>query len=266
LNKTGLYVYGIINNIDDNLLHELAGVDGKHNLISIAECGVYAVASQVDLDEYGENSIESRLEDMVWVEDKARRHFNIQQYLFSTSTFIPVRFCTIYTDEGHLREFISLNSDKFLQAFCYFADKDEWTFKAYCDKRKFLEQNMEEERQLLCKQLENVSKGVYYFALKKQENTIENQAKEKLGKIRDDIWEHIKANVDDATLNKNLSRQVTERREEMIMNVALLVSRNRMSSFKKECEILEESLGRLNINIELTGPWPVYNFSAQKIS
>lgn len=264
MEETGFYVYGIVDKvIDENAIDDIMGIDGKHRLMAIKEDDIYAAASPVGLDEYGEGRIDALLEDMVWVEGSARKHFDIQQALFSMGTLIPVKFCTIYTDESNIREYIRTNSADLHHSFSYFSDKDEWTFKAYCDKKRFIEMNMEEERQKLHEQTGSTSKGMSYFLAKKLESSLDVLAKDKLIRIRDDIWEHLKIFIEDAVINKNLCRQVTGFNEDMILNASLLVSKEKTGNLAAECRLLEEKLNNLNIYFELTGPWPVYNFSGK---
>lgn len=262
IKETGFYVYGIISIREDDSVSLITGIDGIHHLEVLNENGLHAAVSRVNLNEFGQEKISICLDDMVWVEEKARRHFNIQQQLYSTGALIPVKFCTIYTGECNIREYLRSNACRFNKALSYFSDKEEWTYKAYCNKKKFLEMNMEEERKQLQSQLINTSKGASYFMQKKLESTLDEKAKCKLLKIRENIWDNIKSLSDDAVVNKNLSRQATERNEDMILNAALLVSRKNTENLAALCRRLEEDLGAFNIYAELTGPWPVYNFSA----
>lgn len=266
MEKMGLYVYGIIQAMNENLLGMVTGIDGKHPLFAFGEGDFFAAVSLVNLDEYGEGKIDNLLEDMVWVEEKAKKHFDIQQHLFSLGVFIPIKFCTIYTEQIHLRQFLLSKSSELKEAFSYFFNKEEWTLKVYCDKKKFLEKNMEEERKLIYKQLDNTSKGVSYFMQKKLENILQEKAKDKLVKIRENIWNRLKMQVEEVALNKNLSKQVTERNEDMILNAALLVRRDHADALMNEYKAMEEMLKSSSSYVELTGPWPVYNFSALKIS
>jgi hypothetical protein len=114
--------------------------------------------------------------------------------------------------------------------------------------------------------LGNTSKGLSYFMQKNLESSLQEKAKEKLVQIKENIWNRLKSQAEEAALNKNLSRQVTGRNEEMILNVALLVRKDHVEVLMNEYKELAELQKSLSGYIELTGPWPAYNFSELKIS
>jgi len=262
MEDTGLYIYGFMNAVEEDRLSGLAGIDGRRALIGLCAGGVTAVASRVDLSEFGEGAVDLHLEDMIWVNEKAKRHFDIQQELFSMGTFIPARFCTIYKDEKNLYDHIASKQGWFIEAFEYFSDKDEWTLKIYCDKKIFMERNMDEERQRIKHQQDGRSGGASYFMLKKMEGLLEDKAREKLIGIRREIWERIKILACKSVLIKNMSRQATGRNEDMILNGALMVGRANAAVFRQECGLIAGEHDGKGLYFDLSGPWPVYNFAA----
>lgn len=266
MDEMGLYVYGMMRDENINPSGQVKGIDGEHPLIAVKEGNTFAAASEVNLNVFGEGKLDVYLEDMAWVEEKARRHFEIQQYLFSSGVFIPVRFCTIYNDVNHLRDFLSDRSCRFEDAFSFFADKEEWTLKVYCERKKLLERKMLEEKERMRNQQNNTSKGASYFMLKKLESTLDDKVRDDLAKIRENLWKRLNCLAEEALINKNLSRQVTERIEDMILNASLLMRKDMFGVLETEVRALEEAFKTSDIHMELTGPWPVYNFSASKIS
>lgn len=266
MEEMGLYVYGIMHDGNVNPSGQVMGIDGEHPLIAVGEGNIHAAASKVSLEVFGEGKIDNYLEDMVWVEEKARKHFEIQQHLFSSGIFLPVKFCTIYSDAEHLRDFLKERSSKFEDAFSYFADKEEWTVKVYCDRKKLLERKMLEEKERIRDQQNSASKGASYFMLKRLESTLEEKTREDLAKMREKIWKKLSSIAEEALINKNLSRQVTERTEDMILNASLLMRSDRTGLLDTGAAAAEEEFKASRIRVELTGPWPVYNFSASKIS
>src|SRR3989304_6541840 len=60
--------------------------------------------------------------------------------------------------------------------------------------------------------------------------------------------------------NRSLPRDVTERMDDMILNAAFLVEKNKLSAFIREIEILKRQYEGMDFFFDCTGPWPPYNF------
>lgn len=258
----GIYAYGITQGKNDEDLFNTLGVDETNHLEPIAVDDFYMITSPVDLDEYGEGQIEKRLEDMVWVEEKVRIHFNVTRLLAKDQTVIPMKFCTIFLNEESLKSFVSKYLNRIKEAFEYFKGKEEWTFKVFCDRKKFLDTQMEKEKDELEKQLTNTSKGAAYFMKKKLVISLEEKAREKINRIKDVLWKELSEKADKAKLNKNLSTQVTELKEEMILNTALLLACEKVTEILNWLSEKEKELENLNMYVEFKGPWPFYNFTS----
>lgn len=266
MNSYGKYIYGILDNVDTEVIKELKGIDGLHTLYSFKTEDFFIILSDVDLNEYGEGEIDKRLEDMVWVEEKAKKHFDMIQQLLRFGTVIPMKFCTIFTSENTFLQFIESFKQKIKEAVSYLNDKEEWDVKIYCDKKKFLECNMEEEKAAMQKQVGKASKGAAYFMAKKIESNLEEKSKEKIIKIKDTFWNDFSGKAIQVKLNKNLSKQVTDYDKDMILNGAFLIKKEDNKSFFDEVDKQEAFLKEYNMEIKVSGPWPFYNFTAAFIT
>ncbi len=264
--RLGKYVYGIIDNVDNEMIKDIKGIDGLHSLYSLKTEDVYIILSNVDLEEYGEGELDKRLEDMAWVEEKAKKHFNIVQSLLEYGTVIPMKFCTIFVSDDTMLQFVDSFKFKIKEAISYLKDKEEWDLKVYCDRKKFLECNMEEEREAMKTQIGKAAKGAAYFLAKKIETNLEEKTREKIIKIKDTLWNDLKENAEQVKLNKNLSKQVMEYDKDMILNGAFLIKKDDKDTFMDAIDKKKAFFEKYNMEIKLSGPWPFYNFSTSFIA
>jgi hypothetical protein len=219
------------------------------------------LVSYVNLDEYSEAALDNRLQDMRWIKERIQRHFEIVQQLAKQQIIIPMRFSTVIISEENLKRFISKYQTVIKQALQYFADKEEWTIKLYCNQENFIAQNMCAEQAELQSQLAAISPGKAYFLKKRNSTTLEEQSKEKINTVKSGIWEEVSALTEKTKINKNLSRGITERREEMILNAAFLIKKENLPLLQFLGTKLDQQLTGLNMYAEFVGPWPFYNFT-----
>ena len=62
------------------------------------------------------------------------------------------------------------------------------------------------------------------------------------------------------TVSRPHSRELTGRDDEMFLNAAYLVPRDRQAGFIRCAEAQQEAVAEEGLVIEVTGPWPPYNF------
>jgi hypothetical protein len=62
--------------------------------------------------------------------------------------------------------------------------------------------------------------------------------------------------------NKLLARELTGKREPMVLNSAYLVSEEKIESFKQEIEELKKQVYAKGFSLEYSGPWPTFNFTS----
>src|SRR4051812_2035545 len=74
---------------------KIPGIDPEHSVESVIFDSLQACASQVNLDEFGQEQIKRNLQDIAWLESKARAHDAIVRRLSECGTIVPVRFGTV---------------------------------------------------------------------------------------------------------------------------------------------------------------------------
>src|SRR5213078_2128486 len=72
--ELGYYVYGVVSAGGEDLPPDLPGVDPRYPATLVGEGGLAAIVSRVSLEEFGEERLRDNLNDVAWLEDKARAH------------------------------------------------------------------------------------------------------------------------------------------------------------------------------------------------
>jgi hypothetical protein len=207
------------------------------------------VTSRVSLAEFDEAGLPERLGDAAWLEEKIRAHEDVLESVLASAPVIPCRFCTVYRSEGDLRVFLEERSDALRDALARVQGKVELGVKAFVAP--------EPE-----KAAEPAETGRAYL----ERRRAEQRAREELSRLRDEtaaqLHERLLAVADDGVELALHKPELSGREDEMVFNGAYLVADR--ERFERELEILRGEHG--DLTLELTGPWPPYNFVPEELA
>ena len=244
----GWYLYGVVANGAE--APAAAPVDPRHEVVVLAEGPLAGIASRVSLVEFDEAALPERLADAEWLEEKIRSHEQVLEEALARGAIVPCRFCTVYRDEQELRRFLAGHADALAAALERVEGRVELGVKAFA------------ARGGRGGEAAQAQSGRAYLEARRREQ----QAREELARSRADVaarlHERLLAAADDGVLLDLQSRDVSGRDNEMVFNGAYLVAdRGRF----------EEALGAAaresdGLELDLTGPWPPYNFVPEELS
>jgi hypothetical protein len=95
----GVWLYAVAEGVDTAILAGLAGVGGSA-VRAIAAGGLTAVASDVDLAQYGETALERNLEDLDWLAATARAHHRVIDAVARHRAVVPMRLAAVYSGDA----------------------------------------------------------------------------------------------------------------------------------------------------------------------
>lgn len=260
----GYYVYGIVeskNGLPGDGWPE-QGIDPAHPVYALPCRAIQAVVSQVSLKEFGEEPLKANLNNPTWLESRVRAYQSMLDTVAMHCTLIPMKFCTIYRSEGRVQEMLADYYDDFIAVLGRLAGRQEWGVKAYLD-RDALERRVEETSErvgALKAELARKSSGKAYFAKKKLGETLAAEVEQLSDECAQKSHDRLAGCAEEARVNPLQSREITRRKEEMVLNGVYLVDKGRVEAFRAELESLEKNYGHLGLDYELTGPWLPYNF------
>jgi hypothetical protein len=220
------------------------------------------------LRDFGPERLEKNLDDMRWLETKARVHQDILDRVAAGQTLIPMRFCTLYHSEAHIQAMLEQHRAAFVQTLARLAGKREWGIKVYCDSQTLAREvgQVSDRLKTLEAEIAAKSSGAAYFMRKKLEETTAEEVEHFCDEAAQHSHERLAGHAAEAIVNPLRAKELTGRPEPMILNGAYLVAEEQLAAFRAEVAALQDEYGSLGLAYELSGPWPSYNFVEERVA
>ncbi|MDQ0937015.1 GvpL/GvpF family gas vesicle protein [Streptomyces turgidiscabies] len=131
---TGLrYVYAVCGPFDAALRAGLTGVASAPPEL-LAHRGLVAVVSTVPEEDFAEEPLRRRMEDLDWLTATARAHQSVIDALTAVTTPLPLRLATVFRDDSGVRAMTEERGDDFRRALDRLDGRVEWGVKVYLEK------------------------------------------------------------------------------------------------------------------------------------
>ena len=241
------------------------GVEREREVELVQEGELVALVSAVPLSEYSDDRLREHLNDIEWVERVARAHERVLDQTLERATILPLRLCTLYRDQEGVRRMLREQQRLLLDELSELEGRREWGAKVFVDQDRLAATLVEMAK---AKALEGEaaeadrgrSAGAAYMAALGRAR----QASERLQEFGDSVVEEIHAQLeavaDKARANPLQRPELHGRNEHMLLNGAYLVSRDHEQELAQVADSLRERWSASGFQLELTGPWPPYNF------
>jgi hypothetical protein len=262
---TGVYVYCIAElspatRIASEQLPPAIEDDAAVELI--AGAALAAVASRVPLSMYGEETLEDNLNDATWTAIRAMRHERIVEHFAKRTGVVPLRFGTIYLAREGVERMLSEKGAELREIIQRIGGSEEWGLNVFCDRDKLFEAITELSSKLrdLAAQAKSTSPGQAYLLQKKIEGLRTDEARVELSRLIDEIEVRLGNKAKAGKRLRVLKVEATESGE-LKAKFAFLVQKTSFDDFRDEAETIAKEFENIGIRLELTGPWPTYNFA-----
>jgi hypothetical protein len=242
---TAWYVYGVVR--AGASVPELA-----EGVCLVGDGSLAAVAGEVPLAEFGEDALVERLNDRIWLEEKARAHEEVLRAFLGRTPVVPLRFGAIYRDVVDVRRLLEERRGVFEAALGRLSGHVELGVKAWLDRDRF-------ERALAGVAATPADSGRAYLERRRGELAAAREASARAAEIARVAHERLLAAAVDGVANRPQPPELTGRPDAMLLNGAYLV-RDDEEAFVDEVAHLADELAASGVTFELTGPWPPYNF------
>jgi hypothetical protein len=252
-----LYIYCISR--DSPPLHELRlqGVESEPVLF-LPHKDLAVAISKVP---WRASSLDKQVKEPGWVARRVREHEYIVEEVMQKQAILPVKFLTLFKSQRSLLNTLNPHLPELDHYLEYIQDKEEWALKVYCNESEALKHLVETDvrlKEMDCKTFK--TPGEQYLHKKRMQEMADEGLNNTLQGIRQEICGALTPlSVKGVTL-KVYEKKVTQRREDMLLNGAFLVSELVLDAFKEKVEELKKGYGQWGLLFELTGPWPPYNF------
>jgi hypothetical protein len=209
---------------------------------------VSAVFSILPEDSYGEPRWRAHADDPGWLAAVATDHQAVLGALARDTDVLPLRLPAMYRDEMHLHDFLRTDGPLLDEVLESLRDHLEWSVHLYLVGRP------EEQAP------RRPATGADYLRQKSRTLTDRQNAQAK----REQLVKHAYATLADlsrqSVVNRPQDSALSGRKEPMLLNSAHLVSRRHERLFFTAVEEAAAKLASEGITVEVTGPWPPYNF------
>lgn len=224
-----------------------------------------AVASAVPLSDYGEEALGSRLEDATWTAVRALRHEGVVEHFARRAAVAPLRFGTIYLRRESVARMLEERGEELGRVVARLEGREEWGVNVYAERAKMKDAVVRLSPRLreMSERAEHSAPGQAYLLRKKIDALREEETRAEVKRVVNEMESALSAASAGATRLRLLKDEANERGE-LAAKLAFLVAREGFDGFRAAAERLAEQHAASGFRIELTGPWPAYNFAEAK--
>jgi gas vesicle protein GvpL/GvpF len=258
----GVYVYAIVDRAVDAALPE--GVAGTPvRSVRAADGALTALVSDVSLEEFGDEALRRNLNELEWLTATAVAHETVVDAALAATTVVPMRLCTIFRDDAAVGEMLARERGDLEATLARLQGTHEWGVKVVADAEALNDAVARESERLreLRSGIGAVGEGAGYFASRELERATREEADAELERRARDIHEALVGIALDARVNPPSNRELAGYQGDMVLNGAYLVAHERTEELRALVDRLGEEHGAHGLGLDLTGPWPPYNFS-----
>lgn len=232
--------------------------------VMIKEIGLSAITSPVLLSDYGEDALQARMADATWVAVRAMRHEKVVEHFASRASVVPLRFGTIYLECANVELMMDERHDELLAIIERLRGREEWGLNVYSDRAKLKEAIVALSPRLreMSEQAARVSPGQAYLLRKKIDSMRETEARAETRRVAAAIESELSDAAAASSARLRVLKDEGSEQGEVAAKLAFLVVRERFAEFRAAAERLAEVYEGAGFRLELTGPWPAYNFAA----
>jgi hypothetical protein len=221
-----------------------------------------ALSSVVPLASYNEESLAEHLSDAQWTAARAMRHETIAEYVAKRAAIVPLRFGTIYLERAGIERMLSEKGRELREILERLRGREEWGVNVFCDQSVLTSSitSVSPVLRELSERAAQASPGQSYLMQKKIEALKVDEVRAALNRIIEQIEKTLSEQSDDAKRLRVLKVEATEHGE-LKAKFAFLIKKSVFENFRDAAERLAQEHQAAGVRLELTGPWPAYNFT-----
>jgi len=246
---TVLHAYGVVRAGDAATLPE-RGIGGAPVGLLVVD-GLAAVVSDLPGSSFGEAVWRAHAEDPEWLGVVAGEHNAVLEAVIDETDVLPLRLPGLYRHREALETELRANAGPLTAAFDAVRGHVEWGVKV------FLVEELDEPA------APKPSSGRDYLSRKSSAAARKETARDRRAQLLFDVHEELALLAAADVVNAPQDPALSGRKEPMLLNAAYLVGRDERDGFLGEADRLGERLAPDGMRLEVTGPWPPYNFAGR---
>lgn len=221
-----------------------------------------ALTSEVSPTSYSEESLAEHLSDASWTAARAMRHETIAEYIAKRAAIVPLRFGTIFLSRAGIERMLSEKGRELREILERLRGREEWGVNVFCDQSMLMSSitSVSPVLRELSEHAAQASPGQSYLIQKKIDALKIDEARDALNRIIEQVEKTLGEHSVDAKRLRVLKVEATEYGE-LKAKFAFLVTKSDFDEFRDAAERLAQEHQPAGVRLELTGPWPAYNFT-----
>jgi hypothetical protein len=201
------------------------------------------------------------LNDLAWLEGVARAHQRVIDAAFEGGPVVPLRLCTIYESDEGVRELLREDARRFGELLDALDGREEWSVKLFVDPERLETEAAADDGEQESSEGE-LGAGGAYLARRKADRSARAAADQLAGELAEEVHARLQDWASDATVGRPQNPELSGHSGQMLLNGAYLVESERSENFAQLVEELQGRYAGVGARLEISGPWPPYNFIA----
>lgn len=233
----------------------LAGVRGvsESEVDTVERDGLTAVVSPVAAADFSEEALRSRLEDLDWLGETARRHNAVVDAVANSATALPCRLATVYLDRERVDEVLREGAAGFTAALDRLDGRVEWGVKVYATARTRTAATVPADTRDT-----GDSPGRAYLRRRGTERRAAEDSLQAATAKAGEVDEALDELAEDARRYRAQNPELSGASGHNVLNAAYLVGAADGEAFLARVTELRDA--NPDCRIEVTGPWVPYSF------
>jgi hypothetical protein len=248
-----LWAYGVVASGTAPSASVLAGITGGA-VVPLDAGGLTALVSAVPSAQFAAEPLREHLNDLDWLGRVAREHEAVLEQVLGATTVVPLRLCTIFDDAEGVERMLEREREPLTDALGRLEGRHEMGVKLLVDPARLASRPAPDGDQA------RGEGGAAYLARRRQERQAREEVRSVAAQLVDDVDGALRACAIDAVRLPSQNRELSGHAGEMLLNGAYLVDASGIDRLRALVGELQERHAAAGARLELTGPWPPYNF------
>lgn len=215
--------------------------------------GLGVVVGDLDAERFGERAWQEHAEDPEWLEPVARGHHEVLRAVASNTDLLPLRLPGIYADDDSVRRALQPVQQSLGSRLALVSGHEEWGVHVHL---------LAEMGEQPAPSQAAPTSGRDYLAQRKRAVDERDTARDQRQRLLAEAYDALADAATFSVLNRPQDRALSGRAEPMLLNSAHLVARDRLEGFLARAdELSRRLLEPAGLVMEISGPWPPYNFA-----
>lgn len=259
---TVVYMYAVVP-ADTRLPAGLRGVDDTAVRLLPAG-GIAAVVSELPREQYGDEALNARLDDLEWVGARGLAHERVLDACANAGPIVPLSLFSLHSDEDAVRARLQGDADRLRSLLRRLEGRREWGVKlwrmpAAADRLHRLSPTIA----ALTQELETAPPGRRYLLEKKRDAARAEELRAGSQRLAHRAYAALREVADDSAADR-LPPSQSDAPRALTLSAAFLVADDGFDAFQRRVTEVAHEVREVGFDVEFTGPWPPYHFASPR--